>query len=111
MTALYADEDVDVLIKPLLKAKGFTVYTTLDEGMLGKTDREQLEHAISLKAAFLTHNKVDFEKLAGQFLEERKEHFGVILATRRNVYELARRTARFLEMHKMDGIKNRVWYI
>ncbi len=43
MISLYADEDVDVLIKPLLKAKGFTVYTTLDETMLGKTDREQLE--------------------------------------------------------------------
>ncbi len=111
MISLYADEDVDVLIKPLLKAKGFTVYTTLDETMLGKTDREQLEHAISLKAVFLTHNRVDFEKLAAQFMEEGKEHFGIVLATRRNVYELARRAARFLEMHKLDHIKNQVWYI
>lgn len=85
MISLYADEDVDVLIKPLLKTKGITVYTTLDEGMLGKTDREQLEHAIRLKAAFLTHNRVDFEKLAAQFIEEGKEHFGIVLATRRNV--------------------------
>jgi len=111
MISLYADEDVDVLIKPLLKAKGFTVHTTLDEGMLGKTDRTQLEHAIRLKAAFLTHNRVDFEKLAVQFMEEKKEHFGIVLATRRNVYELSRRAARFLEMHKLDSIKNQVWYI
>ncbi len=111
MISLYADEDVDVLVKPLLKAKGITVYTTLDERMLGKTDREQLEHATRLKAAFLTHNRVDFEKLAAQFLAEGKEHFGIVLATRRNVYELARRAARFLEMHKPGGVKNGVWYI
>ena len=111
MISLYADEDVDILIKPLLKAKGFTVHTTLDEGMLGKTDREQLEHATDLRAVFLTHNRVDFEKLAARFVDEGKEHFGIVLATRRNIYELARRTARFLEMHKQDGVKNRVWYI
>ena len=52
MTPLYTDEDVDVLTKPLLKAKGFTVFTTLDEGMLGKTDREQLDHAIELNSIF-----------------------------------------------------------
>ena len=33
MTSIYTDEDVDLLIKPLLKAKGFTVLTTLDEGI------------------------------------------------------------------------------
>lgn len=33
MTSIYTDEDVDVLIKPLLKAKGFIVFTTFDEGM------------------------------------------------------------------------------
>jgi hypothetical protein len=54
---------------------------------------------------------VDFEKLAAQFMEEGKEHFGIVLATRRNVYELARRAARFLEMHKLDHIKKQVWYI
>jgi hypothetical protein len=42
MTSLYTDEDVDVLLKPLLNAKGFTVFTALDERMLGKSDKEQL---------------------------------------------------------------------
>jgi hypothetical protein len=111
MISLYTDEDVDVLIKPLLRAKGFKVFTTLDEAMLGKTDREQLEHAIKLSCAFLSHNRVDFEKLAVQLQYTGKEHDGIILATRRNVYELARRIARFLEMHKADGIKNQVWYV
>lgn len=46
MTSIYTDEDVDTLIKPILKAKGFNVVTTLDEGISGKTDREELNYAI-----------------------------------------------------------------
>lgn len=111
MISLYIDEDVAVLIKPLLNAKGFTVFTTLDEGMLGKSDKEQLEHAIKLKSAFLTHNRVHFEKLSANFLEKGKSHYGIIIATRRNIYELARMVARFLELQTKENIKNQLWYI
>lgn len=79
--------------------------------MFGKTDRDQLEHAVRLGLVFLTHNRVDFEKLAAFYAEERKEREGIIIATRRNAYELARRIARFLEMHKAGGIRSQVWYI
>lgn len=81
MTSLYTDEDVDVLLKPLLNAKGFTVFTALGERMLGKSDEEQLEHAIKLKCTFFTHNRIHFEKLAVMFLEDNKEHYGIIMAT------------------------------
>jgi len=111
MISLYTDEDVDVLIKPLLQAKGFNVLSTLDEGMLGKSDREQIEHAIKLQRVFITHNRLDFEKLAIQFIEEGKTHYGIILATRRNVYEMTRRLARFLELHKRERIRDQIWYI
>lgn len=111
MTSIYTDEDVDVLIKPLLKAKGCTVFTTLDEGMLGKTDIEQLNRAIELTSIFLTHNRVDFEKLAAKLIEEGREHYGIIIATRRNVYELTRRISRFLELHPANNTKNQLWYI
>ena len=111
MTSIYTDEDVDVLIKPLLKAKGFTVFTTLDEGMLGNSDMVQLDHAIELNSIFLTHNRVHVEELYANLIEEGKEHYGIIIATRRNVYELARMVSRFLELHTDDSIKNQLWYI
>jgi hypothetical protein len=43
---IYCDEDVDVLIKPLLEAKGFKVLTTLDEKMLGASDLQQMDYAM-----------------------------------------------------------------
>ena len=111
MTSIYTDEDVDVLIKPILKAKGFAVFTTLDERMLGKTDKEQVDHAMKLKSIFLTHNRGHFEKMYTKLIEEGKEHYGIIIATRRNVYELARRVSRFIELHTAESIKNQLWYI
>ncbi len=111
MISIYIDEDVDVLLKPLLGAKGYSVITANDEKMLSKSDKEQFEHAIKLKCTFLTHNRVHYENLYSEFIKESKEHFGIIIATRKNVYELARRVARLLEFHTPDSIKNQLRYI
>ena len=111
MISLYTDEDVSILIKPLLNAKGFIVFTTHDEKMLGKSDKEQLEYAIKLDSVFLTHNRVHFEKLSAEFSEKGIEHYGIIIVTRRNVYELARRVARFLDLHNAERIKNQLYYL
>jgi hypothetical protein len=111
MISLYIDEDVDVLLKPLLRAKGITVITALEEEMLGNGDREQLEHAVKLKCAFLTHNRIHFEQLFNELIKEGKEHYGIIITTRRNVYELARRIASFLERHSLKDIRNQLLYI
>ena len=51
------------------------------------------------------------EKLSVRFLEEGKEHYGIVIATRRNVYELGRKVARFLELQTAKGVKNQLWYI
>jgi len=49
LISIYTDEDVDILLKPLLGAKGYYVITVSDEKMLSKSDKEQFEHAIELK--------------------------------------------------------------
>lgn len=36
--ALYLDEDVDILIADLVRARGFSVMTTRDAGKLGAAD-------------------------------------------------------------------------
>ncbi|RJQ47867.1 MAG: hypothetical protein C4538_04750 [Nitrospiraceae bacterium] len=62
MISIYLDEDVDVLLKPLLAAKGYSVFTPLEEKMLSKSDGEQFEHALNSNAysshiiEFITRN-------------------------------------------------------
>ena len=57
---IYLDEDVDVLIADLLRARGFVAMTTRDTGNLGVSDSHQLNYAVSGQKALLTHNRVDF---------------------------------------------------
>jgi hypothetical protein len=38
----YLDEDVDVLLADLVRARGFEVETTQKAGQIGKSDAEQL---------------------------------------------------------------------
>jgi len=99
------------LIKPLLEAKGFKVFTTLHEKMLGASDKQQLQHAVNRGSVFLTHNRLDYEQLYAQYYTDGSEHFGIMIATRRNVYELARRISRVLSGYTKDSIKNNLLYV
>ena len=45
---LYLDEDVDVLIATMLRARGFQAVTTQQVGIVGSSDEAQFVHAVSL---------------------------------------------------------------
>ena len=77
---LYLDEDVSVLVADLLRARGFVATTTQEAGNLGCSDRRQLEYAISQEKTLLTHNRADFEALAGQYFSSGRAHNGIIIA-------------------------------
>jgi uncharacterized protein DUF5615 len=64
---LYLDEDVDVLVADLVRARGFAVITTQDAGNIGTSDRQQLAAAVSLQNTLVTHNRTDFEMLAEEY--------------------------------------------
>ena|SRR5713101_246444 len=78
---LYLDEDVDVLIAQLLRARGFVVVTTQEVGQLHNSDAEQLAYAVRQHKTLLTHNRVDFEALAQTYFAAGQPHDGIILAS------------------------------
>lgn len=43
---LYFDEDVDILVAKLIKARGFTIITARDEKLLERSDEIQLAYAV-----------------------------------------------------------------
>jgi hypothetical protein len=61
---LYLDEDVDVLVAELVRARGFSVTTTRDAGQIGNADAGQLAFAARERKALVTHNRRHFESLA-----------------------------------------------
>jgi predicted nuclease of predicted toxin-antitoxin system len=80
---LYLDEDVDVLIADLLRARGFKATTTQEAGQLGIGDEEQFAYAVNQKNAFFTHNRNDFERIGREYFAAGKEHHGIIIGVRR----------------------------
>jgi predicted nuclease of predicted toxin-antitoxin system len=79
IAALYTDEDMSVLVATLLRSRGLNVTTVPEQSTLGKTDLEQLEFATSMSRCIITHNRVDFERLHLQYIEENRQHSGIIL--------------------------------
>jgi len=109
--SLYLDEDVSVLITDILQARGFDVTTARNEKMLARGDAEQLAKAISLQRCLFTHNRIHYERLHRDAIAGGQKHFGIIIGSRRNVYELARRLATLLNTLTADEIENQLLYI
>jgi hypothetical protein len=108
---LYLDEDVDVLVAELLRARGFVALTTQEAGRLGSNDDEQLSYAISAQKALLTHNRIDFETRATACYAAARKHYGIIIAARHDAHELVRRLLLVLNRTTADEMENQVRYL
>ena len=108
---LYLDEDVDVLIAQLIRARGFVVVTTQEAGQLRNNDAEQLAYAVRTHKTLLTHNRVDFEALAQTYFTAGQPHDGIIVAVRRPPRDIARRLLRMLNAVTTEEMHNQVRYI
>jgi predicted nuclease of predicted toxin-antitoxin system len=108
--ALYLDEDVDVLVADLLRARGFDVLTTRDAGRHA-TDAEQLAFAVAEQRALLTHNRADFEALHQTYLSSGQHHSGILIAVRHPSYEIVRRLLAILNAVTADEIEDQLRYL
>ena len=108
---LYIDEDVDVLIADLVRARGFQAVTTRQELQAGKDDAEQLAYAVGKKKTVLTHNRADFEALDQQYFTTKQLHCGIIIAGRRSPYEIVRRLLTILNYVTADEMQGQLRYI
>ena len=109
--AIYLDEDVDVLVARLIRARGFSATTARDEGLLEQDDASQLAFATHQERVLVTHNRVDFENLAKLHFETGQNHAGMILAVRRPPHEIARRLLILLNHLTADEMVNQIRYI
>lgn len=108
---MYLDEDVNVLIAELIRAKDFKSLSVSEVGRRGKSDAEQLKYAAQNGYAILTHNRIDFEKLAQEYYADNKSHHGIIIAVRRPVHEVAERLFNTLNDFTADEMTNQIIYI
>ncbi len=111
LVKLYLDEDVSVVLARILSGRGFDILTARDADMLGRSDQQQLLFGTSQSRAVVTHNRLHFEKLYSEFAQKQLEHSGIVIAGRRDVYELARRVGLLLSAIPADLFRNQLFYI
>src|SRR5256885_16595131 len=84
---LYLDQDVPVQLAGMLRSLGIDALTTLEAGMLGTEDPDQLAFAVSQKRVLVTHNREDFETIHTEWLQNGTPHYGIIVSPhRRNLH-------------------------
>lgn len=77
MIQFYADENVDDRIIRGLRRRGLEIITTVEVGLIGNTDAEQLSHATLHSRVLLTSDR-DFLELHSRWIREGKQHSGII---------------------------------
>ena len=68
-------------------------------------------YAVRENKILLTHNRVDFERLAQEYFATERSHNGIIIAVRNSPYEIIRRLLIVLNQVTADEMKNQVRYI
>ncbi|HZD56194.1 MAG TPA: hypothetical protein VE136_05705 [Anaerolineales bacterium] len=61
--------------------------------------------------SFYTQNRIHYEELHREAIAGEKKHFGIIIGTRRNAYELARRIATLVDTITADEFENQLLYV
>ena len=78
---IYMDEDaMDSDLVAALRSRGITVITTIDVGLTGKSDEEQLAFATAHECVLYTFNVADFYRLHTHWNIAGRDHAGMILA-------------------------------
>ncbi len=111
---LYLDADAqDNDLVTALRLRGVDVETANKAGRPNASDPEQLAHAAATGRTLYSFNISDFMVLHAAYINEGREHAGIILAPqqRYSVGEQMRRLLRLVQMKSAESMRNAVEFL
>lgn len=108
---LYLDEDVHKRVANALKLRHFDVLSAHELGRWGLSDEEQLSYATNEGRALFTYNTADYIKVYQDWLQRRKEHYGIIVSNQLPIGETIRRMLNLLNRLATDEIRNQIRWL
>ncbi|GJL53773.1 MAG: hypothetical protein NPIRA02_09050 [Nitrospirales bacterium] len=78
---VYLDEDVHHLIAHALSLRGWDAVTTVEAGLAGTSDLQQIQYAAENDYVMLSYNSSDFPRLHYEIMKRGNHHAGIIVAT------------------------------
>jgi len=111
---LYVDEDAMArAFVNGLRAREVDVKTVFEEGMVGRSDAEQLEYAAEQGRVIYTFNVGDFCQLHTEFITKGKNHAGIVVVYRQRyaIGEQIRRMMRIIHIQSAEEMKNSLQFL
>lgn len=108
---LYIDEDVHESVSPALRRHGYDVLTVHEAGRRGLSDAEQLTFAADENRALFSFNAADYIALHLAYLEQGRQHAGIVVSKQIPIGETVRRLLRLLEQVKAEQMANQLRWL
>lgn len=109
---IYTNESVPVAVAIGLTQRGVEAWSARDASNLGFSDEEQLKYASHQRAVIFTHDE-DFLRLAHDWVQQGREHWGVIYVHEQKlrIGECIRRLMDYALILDPEDMKNRVEFL
>jgi uncharacterized protein DUF5615 len=108
---LFLDEDVHAALAAALRKRGHDAVLALETKRLGLSDESQLNFATQENRALVTFNVGDFVRLHNRWIDERREHAGIIVSKQLPVGEMLRRLLALLQKENGDSMRGQVRFL
>jgi hypothetical protein len=108
---LHLNEHLSPRLAAQLRNHGFDITSSHEGELLSEPDDKQLSYAASQQRAIVTFNIRDFSRLHDRYLEEEKEHWGIIFSMRESIGVLLHRLLRLLHSISAEELKNQTRWL
>ena len=108
---LLLDEQIWKYLAKLLREEGFDVIHVNEVDLDATPDEQIMAYAVEKHRAVVTFNVRDYVPLAIQYVEDGKEHYGVVVSKELSHGELKRRVTKLLQSVAAEELMNSVRYL
>jgi len=108
---LFFDEDVHAPLAVALRKRGYDAVNALDAKRLGLPDESQLNFATEENRCLVTFNVGDFVRLHNRWVDEGREHAGIIVSQQLPIGESLRRLLVLLQKENCDSMRGQVRFL
>lgn len=107
----FTDEDVYAELAASLRRRGYDTVSARETGRLGLSDDAQLDWSVANNRAIITFNVAHFVAIHSHWMQQSRNHFGVIVSDQRPLGEILRRVIKLGENLSAEQLRNRLEYL
>ena len=105
------DEDVHFGLSHAIRTRGYDVEHTQERDRKGLSDYEQLLYAIAEERCLFSFNVRDFVILHNRYIDEGKEHYGIIVSKQITPGDALKKVLPLLQTVPREEMKNRLEFL